>query len=39
MAVQQYGVLKGIVLDMKRETDDDSPHFQVKVLGEETTYF
>lgn len=39
MAVQQYGVLKGIVLDMKRETDDDSPHFQVKVLGEENTYY
>lgn len=39
MAVQQYGVLKGIVLDMKRETDDDSPHFQVKMLGEENTYY
>ncbi|MDP4525917.1 YukJ family protein [Bacillus halotolerans] len=39
MAVQQYGVLKGVVLDMKRETDDDSPHFQVKMLGEENTYY
>ncbi|AIU75933.1 DUF2278 family protein [Bacillus velezensis] len=39
MAVQHYGVLKGTVLDMKRETDDDSPHFQVEVLGEPDTRY
>ncbi|MFE5354409.1 DUF2278 domain-containing protein, partial [Bacillus cereus] len=37
MAVQHYGVLKGTVSDMKRETDDDSPHFQHEVLGEPDT--
>ncbi|MDF4189577.1 DUF2278 family protein [Ligilactobacillus salivarius] len=39
MAVQQYGGLKGIVLNMKQETDDDSHHFQVKMLGEENSYY
>ncbi len=37
MAVQHYGVLKGTVSDMKGKRSDDSPHFQVEVLGEPDT--
>ncbi|MFT0804115.1 YukJ family protein [Bacillus swezeyi] len=39
MTVENYGVLKGIVHDTKREVDFDTPHYQVDVVGENDTHY
>jgi uncharacterized protein YukJ len=36
--LKRYGVLKGIVVDARREDVSDSPHYQVHVLAEGTSY-
>lgn len=38
MPLENYHVLKGTVADHKEERDDDTPHFQVKVLAGQTPY-
>lgn len=34
MPLKRYGVLKGRVLDHRREPDDDTPHYQILVDGD-----
>jgi uncharacterized protein YukJ len=38
MPLEHYGVLKGSVVDARREDDPDSPHYQVHVHAEGTNY-
>ena len=38
MPLEHYGVLKGSVVDARREDDPDSPHFQVHVRADSTSY-
>ena len=38
MPLEHYGVLKGSVVDARREDDPDSPHYQVHVRAEDTSY-
>ena len=38
MPLKSYGVLKGSVVDARREDDSDSPHYQVHVRAEDTSY-
>jgi uncharacterized protein YukJ len=38
MPLEHYGVLKGSVVDARREDDPDSPHYQVQVRAEGTDY-
>ncbi len=38
MPLKRYGVLKGSILDARREDDSDSPHYQVHVRAEDTSY-
>jgi uncharacterized protein YukJ len=38
MALQRYGVLIGRVADARREDDEDSPHFQVRVRAAGVDY-
>lgn len=38
MALKHYGVLAGRVVDSRREDDDDSPHFQVRLRAADTDY-
>ncbi|MBJ7934888.1 YukJ family protein [Bacillus cereus] len=39
MPVERYGVLKGIVVDSKEERDDDKPHYQIHIEGEEGVHY
>ncbi|EFC85944.1 DUF2278 family protein [Parafrankia sp. EUN1f] len=34
MSLDRYGVLKGRVLDHRREPDDDTPHYQILIDGD-----
>jgi uncharacterized protein YukJ len=36
--LERYGVLKGSVVDARREDDPDSPHYQVHVGADSTSY-
>jgi uncharacterized protein YukJ len=36
--LKRYGVLKGSVVDARREEDSDTPHFQVHVSADGTSY-
>jgi uncharacterized protein YukJ len=36
--LEHYGVLKGTVVDARREDDPDSPHYQVHVRADSTSY-
>jgi uncharacterized protein YukJ len=38
MPLKRYGVLKGTVVDTRREDDPDSPHYQVHVRADNTSY-
>ena len=38
MPLKRYGVLKGSVVDARREDDPDTPHYQVHVRAESTSY-
>jgi uncharacterized protein YukJ len=38
MALQRYGVLVGRVVDARREDDEDSPHYQVRVRAAGVDY-
>ncbi len=38
MPLQRYGVLKGSVGDARREDGSDSPHYQVHVRTDSTSY-
>ena len=38
MPLEHYGVLKGSVVDARREDDPDSPHYQVHVRADSTNY-
>ena len=38
MPLERYGVLKGSVVDARREDDPDTPHYQVHVRAESTSY-
>ena len=38
MPLERYGVLKGTVVDARREDDPDTPHYQVHVRAESTSY-
>jgi uncharacterized protein YukJ len=38
MPLEHYGVLKGSVVDARREDDPDTPHYQVHVRAESTSY-
>ncbi len=38
MSVRNYGVLRGRVVGSRREDDDDTPHFQVKVAAAGVDY-
>ncbi|WP_053436219.1 DUF2278 family protein [Sporosarcina globispora] len=39
MPVENYGVLKGIVIDAKEERDDNTPHYQIHMVGEEDVHY
>ena len=38
MPLEHYGVLKGSVVDARREDDPDTPHYQVHVRADGTSY-
>jgi uncharacterized protein YukJ len=38
MPLKRYGVLKGSVVDVRREDDSDSPHYQVHVHAYTASY-
>ena len=38
MPLRHYGVLKGSVVDARREDDPDTPHYQVHVCAEGASY-
>ena len=38
MPLKRYGVLKGSVIDARREDDPETPHYQVHVLADGTSY-
>jgi len=38
MPLKRYGVLKGSVVDARREDDSDSPDYQVHVRANSTSY-
>lgn len=38
MPLERYGVLKGSVVDARREDDPDTPHYQVHVRATSTSY-
>jgi uncharacterized protein YukJ len=38
MPLERYGVLKGSVVDARREDDPDTPHYQMHVRAESTSY-
>ena len=38
MPLKRYGVLKGSVMDARREDDPETPHYQVHVLADGTSY-
>jgi uncharacterized protein YukJ len=38
MPLERYGVLKGSVVDARREEDSDTPHYQVHVRADNTSY-
>ena len=38
MPLERYGVLKGSVVDARREDDPDSPHYQLHIRAEDTSY-
>jgi uncharacterized protein YukJ len=38
MPLKRYGVLKGSIVDARREADSDSPHYQVHVRAGSTSY-
>ena len=38
MPLKRYGVLKGSVVDTRREDDPDTPHYQVHVRADGTSY-
>jgi uncharacterized protein YukJ len=38
MPLERYGVLKGSVVDARREDDSDTPHYQVHVQADSTSY-
>jgi uncharacterized protein YukJ len=38
LPLKRYGVLKGSIVDALREDDSDSPHYQVHVRAEDTSY-
>ncbi|MCY7756396.1 YukJ family protein [Bacillus inaquosorum] len=39
MSVENYGILKGIVNDTKKEVDFDTPHYQLDVIGEDDKHY
>lgn len=39
MPVENYGVLKGIAINYKKEVDYDAPHFQLEIIGEENRHY
>lgn len=39
MPIENYGVLKGIVLDGKEERDYNKPHYQIHIQGEKDAYY
>src|SRR6187200_2167340 len=38
MSLKRYGVLRGRVVDARREDDDNSPHYQVRVAAAGVDY-
>ena len=38
MPLERYGVLKGSVVDARREDDPDSPHYQLHVRADDVSY-
>ena len=38
MPLESYGVLKGSVVDARREDDPNTPHYQVRVRADGTSY-
>jgi uncharacterized protein YukJ len=38
MPLESYGVLKGSVVDARREDDPNTPHYQVHVRADGTSY-
>ena len=38
MPLRRYGVLKGSVVDARRDDDSDTPHYQVHVRADSTSY-
>ena len=38
MPLERYGVLKGSVVDARREDDPDTPHYQVHVRADGASY-
>ncbi len=38
MPLERYGVLKGSVVEARREDDPDTPHYQVHVRANSTSY-
>lgn len=38
MPLERYGVLKGTVVDTRREDDPDSPHYQLHVRADDVSY-
>ncbi|MBW7477541.1 YukJ family protein [Paenibacillus oenotherae] len=37
MPIKGYGVLKGIAIDGKDERDNSTPHYQIRMIGEDNT--
>ena len=38
MPIRPYGVLKGRAIDAKPEADDDTPHYQMRIVADATHY-
>ncbi|ASA21919.1 YukJ family protein [Paenibacillus donghaensis] len=39
MTIKGYGVLKGVAVDGKGERDRSTPHYQIRMIGEENTEY
>lgn len=39
MPVKNYGLLKGIAIDSRTERDNNSPHYQIHMIGEQDTHY
>lgn len=39
MPVKNYGLLKGIAIDSRTERDDNSPHYQIHMIGEQDVHY